>query len=181
MAGTYKVKGTSIRSKLAFVRKRFGVQGEEQLKSDLKDEKSLFPLLDSSWYPFELYDRVNRAIARRFFDNDLQALQEVGAYSAEEALTTVYRAFVRQGDYAVFLRHIEKLHKTFYNLGDMSVMVSRDKNYSEIEHFGAPEYSEADLQIAAGFYVGAGQLLGNKNVSCRLDQRPDGAHFELRW
>ncbi|MCP4896052.1 MAG: hypothetical protein GY906_03675 [bacterium] len=177
----YKVKGSSIRSKFKFVHDRFGADAENELREEFAGRRDLFPLLDSSWYPFSLYNEIICKIAERFYNGKLEALKEVGAFSAEEALTTVYRAYVASKNYVSFLRRIERLHQTLYSAGSMTVTVGRDGTSTLIEQHGAPVYSEADLHVAAGFYVGAGQLLGHHDISCHLDKGKAGANFELRW
>lgn len=181
MEPDYKVKGSTIRSKFKFVRDRFGREAEQKLREDLSDHPDLFPLLDSSWYSFALYDQINRTIAQRFFGGNLEALKEVGAFSAEAALTTVYRAYVANRNYLGFLRRIERLHENLYSEGSMRVKVGDDGTSTEIIQFGAPMYSDADLHVAAGFYEGAGQLFGHDDISCSFSKRASGARFELRW
>lgn len=181
MPEEYRVRGSSIRSKFSFVRERFGSAAELQLKEDFASNERLFPILDSSWYPFELYDQINRAIADRFFGGQLSGLVEVGSYSAEKVLTSVYKAFTQGKDFSGFLLRAALLHERFYSQSHMDVILGEDGHSAEILLRDAPTYSEADLHIAAGFYAGAAKLLGLENIRHEHTLMKDGAHFQLRW
>ncbi len=181
MESDYKVKGSSIRSKFDFVRERYGAAAERELRESFGRRPGLLPVLDSAWYPFSVYDELNRAIADRFYGGDLAKLEEVGAYSAGKVLTTVYKAFASGKDYAGFLQRAAILHERFYNRGRMIVAIGADRRSAEVHLAEAPTYSEADLYVAAGFYAGAGKLLGLEGVEYELRLEDDGAHFDLKW
>ncbi|NNE20363.1 MAG: hypothetical protein HKN10_18005 [Myxococcales bacterium] len=181
MSKTYQVKGSSISSKFDFVRERSGPDAENQLRARFDDEDRLFPILDSAWYPFELYDRVNRAIAELLFGGDLKRLEEVGIFSAERVLRTVYKSFAQGKDYVAFLKRAAILHQRFYDAGKMEVVLGEDGHSAQVVHSGAPVYAEADLYIASGFYRGAGRELGLSDVRSKFRLTEDGAHFDLDW
>lgn len=181
MAEDYQVKGSSITSKFQFVRERLGAPAERQLMDRLRDHEASFPILDSAWYPFALYDQTNRLIAELFFGGDLRRLEEVGTYSAEKVLRTVYKSFVKGKDYVGFLNRAAILHGRFYDAGKTEVFLGDDGGSAEIVHSGAPVYSEADLHIASGFYIGAGRAIGLSNVRSEFRLTGTGARFQLRW
>ena len=181
MSDEYRVKGSSIRSKLDFVRERFGGAAERLLREEFETRAGNVSFLDSAWYPFAVYDELNRSIADRYFGGDLARLREVGSFSAARVLTTVYKAFVSGRDFAGFLSRAAILHERFYSHGRMVATIAEDGSGATIHLTDAPTYSEADLQIAAGFYAGAAELVGLGDFVCRLEVREDGAHFDLRW
>ena len=132
-------------------------------------------------YPFELYDSINRAIADRHYDGDVSRLEEVGSFSAEQVLTSIYRAFAEGKDFLGFLSRIQLLHQRFYTHGTMAVDIGDEGKSTRITLAGAPTYSDADLQVAAGFYLGVGKLLGLENIRLHFERRDDGAVFDLSW
>ncbi|MFQ5350144.1 MAG: hypothetical protein ACE5EG_06865 [Thermoanaerobaculia bacterium] len=180
MSADYRVKGSSIRSKFEFVRDRFGEAAARALKERFR-QRGILPVLDSKMYPFEDYDVVLRAIAEEFFDGDLSRLAEVGAYSAQQVLTGVYRAFAAGKDFPGFLSRAAVLHERFYSHGGMDVDLEEDGKSCRIVLEGAPTYSESDLYIAGGFYAGAADLLGIKSLDWDLSWDSSGARFQLRW
>jgi hypothetical protein len=176
----YRVKGSTIESKLAFVRERFGSGDEQALRGELR-QQGLTLILDSAWYPFAVYDRLLVTIAERFYGGDLEKLVAVGQYSAERALTTTYAAYTRSGDFRRFLQRIATLHEKFYSTGGMQVTVGDNESWCEIRLSGAPVYTAADLYVAQGFYLGAARLLGLQAPKIDHTMQEDGAHFRLRW
>lgn len=177
----FSVKGSSISSKFDFVRETFGAAAERELRDGLRGEADLGTILDSGLYPFDLYNRILEAIAERFYGGDLSRLEEVGAYSARTSLTTIYRAFTQGKDFLGFLSRIGLLHERFYSEGKMAVEVQPDRRGARIHLSGAPRYSDADLFVAGGFYVGAGKLLGLESIDYELARTDEGATFHLRW
>jgi hypothetical protein len=181
MREEYKVKGIAVRTKLDYVRERHGTAAEAEVKAGLDRYKSLMPLLDSSWYPFALYDDVLRVIATRFFAGHLTGLREVGTHSAQSALTSVYKSFARSGNVAAFFERIGALYSTYYNLGQMQATFDPTGAGCTILLSGAPVYSPADLEVSAGFFVGACKLLGKPGARCSFRSAKDSVHYELRW
>ncbi len=181
MTESFCVKGSSIRSKFDYVREAFGPSAEIELKEMFSGDDDIGSVLDSGLYPFNLYDRVLRALAERFLDGDVTRLREVGAHSAEQSLTTIYRAFAEGKDFFGFLSRIQLLHQRFYSHGTMEVRVADDRRSAKILLAGAPTYSDADLEVAAGFYLGAGKLLGLQNMKVDFDHAEHGAEFRLSW
>jgi len=179
MDGGYQVKGSTIKSKLAFVADRFGAAARDELTEPLR-ARGLLPILDGSWYPFDLYVEVLRAIADRFYGGDRARLEEIGAYSAEKALTTTYRAFATGKGFFDFLDRLALLHGQFYNLGEMRVERRDAERACDIVLTGAPTYPQEDVYIASGFYAGAGRYLGFTDVVVEIRREGAGVRFLVR-
>jgi hypothetical protein len=181
MPQEYLVKGIAIRTKFEYVRDHHGVAADESFRAAFTHHKGLMPLLDSSWYPFAVYDEVIRAIAAKFFSGQLAGLREVGAASAEKALTTVYKSFARSGDVAGFFERIGSLYSTYYNVGLMKAQMSAAGSGCTLLLSGAPQYSPADLEVSAGFFLGACKLLGKPQARCSIHSAKEGVHYDLKW
>jgi hypothetical protein len=179
-AEEYWVKGSSIKSKLEFVRERFGPPAEAALKQRFASQ-GLFLILESEWYPYALFDELCVAIAENHYGGALERLLDIGVYSAERALRTTYEAYLEGGEFLRFLARIPALHGRLYNQGRMEVSVGENGRSCEIHLRGAPLYTEADTQVAAGFYVGAARTCGLKGVQHRIERRDDGVDFFLNW
>ncbi len=179
--GDYRVKGSSIRSKFEFVRERYGVEAESRLIQKFKSRPEITPLLDTAWYPFAIYEEINQAIVREFFSGDVARLREVGSYSASLALRTTYRAYALGKDFVQFLRGTGVYYQTFYDRGDVQVTVSDDRRAAELKFSGAPLYTETDLQVAVGFFVEAGRILGVSNITGTGSFTPKGTCVRLHW
>ncbi len=180
MAEEYEIKGSSIRSKLAFVRDRFGEDAERQLAADLA-AAGVKQVLEGSWYPFALYDLVLRRIAERHYGGDLAGLQDVGEFSARHSLAGTYRVYSDVGGFERLLQRLPSLHQRFYSRGRSVVDVQEGRGRCILELRDAPAYPETDLQVAAGFYKGSGEAMGCRNVSVHFTPREGAVRFEIRW
>lgn len=180
MADDLQVKGTSIRSKLAYVREHFGEAAERALSDDLA-AAGVRQVLDSSWYPFDLFERLLRTIAERHFNGELTRLQEIGRYSAEHALTTTYAFYGHQQDFDPFVRRLPTLHGRFYSRGTLEVEHRPQAASCAIRLRGAGRYADADLYVAQGFYIGAAARLGLRDPRCPFQRVDDGVDFTLAW
>ena len=180
MEQEYRVKGSTLNTKIAFVRERFGEEAVNRLIGKLSQDEP-FKAFDSGWYPYEQYVRILELIAEQHFGGDLSRLVEAGEYSANQALSTTYAAFVVSGDFLGFLNRIAQLHSMFYSLGHIEVETLLHGKGCEIRHRGKSEYAEADMYVALGFYKGAGSLHGLQGVSGGFTRDRDGVTFSLSW
>ncbi|MFO8062460.1 MAG: hypothetical protein R6U31_05990 [bacterium] len=176
----YKVKGSSINSKFDYIEENYSQEDLEEFKKVIENMID-FPVLDSQWYDFDVYEKINRTIARVYFGNDMEKLLDVGKYSAVKVLTGVYSAYVRNHDFIAFLKRISMLHSRFYNKGKMDVDFNREDNTCTIVLHSAPRYPESDNYIAAGFYAGAAEICGKKNIKYSIIEENDSVRFELTW
>ncbi len=176
----YQVKGSSLRSKIEYVRETFGEAEALALGQEFAADLGLAPL-ESKWYPFEVFVRLLSVIADRYFGGDRSRLTEVGEFSARKSLSTTYAAFAQGGDFPSFLRRIATLHGRFYNLGVMVARPDAAGRSCTIVLSGAPFYPPEDLYVAQGFYLGAARFLGLGAVRGRMSQRAGTVTFELSW
>lgn len=177
-SGDYMVKGSTIRSKFDFVRELAGKEAEGAFRSEFERNGTI---LDSAWYPFQLYDDVNGKLVRRFLGGDETRLEEVGRYSAERAFSGVYKSFLASSSFDRFLERIATLHDLMYSAGKMSVEPDTARRTCRIHQTGAPTYTARDLYVAQGFYAHAAELFELRGVRCRFRQMPDGVVFDLTW
>lgn len=180
MADTYRVKGSTLNSKIAFVEQRFGTSAKDELLVEL-DGMGFPKFFDSGWYSYAQYCDLLRLIADRFYGGKISHLKEAGEYSAAQALEHTYSAFANRGDFIAFLKHISMLHKMFYSEGRIEVQVLPGGQRCEIRHREKPEFAEEDLQVAMGFYQGAARLHGISNISGRFFSDALGFTFLLEW
>ncbi|MDJ0764232.1 MAG: hypothetical protein QNJ97_14715 [Myxococcota bacterium] len=179
----YKVKGSTVRNKFAYVESNFGSQAEAAMTLFFKGKygKTLFPIFSNIWYSYDLYVEVLEYIAQHHYGGDLKQLTRVGAASAQDALTSIYQSFRCGTDYLTFLKRISKLHSMFYSMGKTTAQIHENKKGCNIIHSGKPRYATADLYVASGFYQETARLHDLKGISCRFEMEPSGAIFTLVW
>ncbi len=180
MGSNYRVKGSTLNTKFAYVRERFGEAAEGAMRAQF-DDGELFPILDADWYPYSLYIEILQLIADRHFEGNIAKLVDVGDYSAGQALTSVYQAFVRGDEFTQFLGRMSALHRLLYSLGRVEVRLWQDGDGCEIWHQDKPEHAEQDLHVALGFYLRAAKLHGLGGVSGAFSIEDEGAQFTITW
>lgn len=173
-----QIKGGSIRSKLEMVRDRFGEPAAEDLERILKDAGA-YPVLEANWYPFELFDRILVRIADKHFGSDLSRLKNVGRYSAQKALTGVYKG-LKKMDFSDFARRrLTVLHSRYYSGGKLAVVQVADKGCRLC--LSAPVHFESDIWVACGFYEGAAEFGGHTGARCVWERRGDLVLYTITW
>lgn len=183
-----KVKGTSIRSRLEFLQQRWGEEARDGVLAglDAVDRAAVENTLAASWVPFALLNRLDAAIVSGPGGGDLQVARDIGAYSAERNLSTVYRMFVDQarGDPAALLENLATLHGSFYDWGSMrAIRLGRGECRVEVEYAGAA--SRTNCLTAVGFYTEALRRLGVEEAEVRETEcQAEGGTlcaYDVRW
>src|SRR5262245_36759592 len=119
MAGTRgSIKGVVLKSRLGFVRDSKGAAGLEGVLARLPaaDRALLGSLLPSSWYAFELNERLDQAIAQEMGQGDA-IFTILGERSAADNLGASHRPFVDGRDPHGLLRHAASIHQAYYDTG----------------------------------------------------------------
>ncbi len=180
MSDPYSVKGSSIRMRFEFVGSRFGPEAEATMRRRFRNHRELEALLDVNWIPFPLGDDVSQYIARVYFGGDLTRLREVGQFSAERGLQTIYKVWVRGKTFVEFLQQMPENYKTLYNAGDLTVAVGEDQTSVILSFRNAPQYSQAELHTMTGFFIGAAKVMGLPSVTHHAALVPRGMDITLR-
>jgi len=112
-------KGVGFFSVIAFVRERFGDDGWQQVLSTLPDaDQSEFAgMIPMGWYSLDMYSRLLRQLVVVHGQTSGRLLEECGAFSAEQDLTTLYKAFLRFADPGLTLDQSVKLWRRFHDTG----------------------------------------------------------------
>ncbi|HWW60708.1 MAG TPA: hypothetical protein VN181_05010, partial [Thermoanaerobaculia bacterium] len=112
------VKGAMVRAHLKYVRDHHGEPFVARTVAALPPEVAteVDTALASSWCTFQSLVTLDRAIASVCGRDERALMRELGRYSAQINLTTVYRAF-RRDDIHDFFRRGAALHRQFQDFG----------------------------------------------------------------
>jgi predicted hydrocarbon binding protein len=180
-----RVKGVIARAHLQFVRDRLG---EPALALALKAlppavAAEIQGLLASTWCAFESLVLLDRSIARVAGREERELMHELGRYSAQINLSTVYRAFHRD-DIHEFFRNSATLHRQFQDFGDCEYEHTTG-THGRIHIRNAVCYSPAYCASEAGYleqviaaHGGTAATVTEPACQCAGDDR---CTFELRW
>ncbi len=160
------VKGSKISSKLAFVRNEYGEAMVAEVVSSLgpADQEALRMVLETGWYPMELYERVMKAICKTAARGDNSVYARIGHHSAEEVLTKTYRIF-RGKSPVDALNKMVPMHSMINDPGEMEVTSVREGQCT-IKVL-KPRSTETICRVAHYFYERSVELCGGTNVQVR--------------
>ena len=151
-----QVKGSVLKSRLAFVEQHAGKDGVERVLATLaaEDRAALRNLVAIQWCPFDLGKRLDDAIVQVLGHGKPQFFERLGAASAETNLTSVHKAFLTAGDPAAFLAKAPQIYRLYYDTGRReyartgpkeAVLTTRDA-----ETFSAPDCLTVDRVAPQG-------------------------------
>jgi uncharacterized protein (TIGR02265 family) len=157
-----RVKGTILLARIAFVQGRGGDLAVQRMLAQLPeaDRQQLSGItLAMGWYPFELNERLDAAIAREFGGESVY--RKLGADSAERALASTLRNFARGRDPHGLLKHITQIHRMYKDTGYMTYEWA-EKSVAVLRMFDCKSFSTADCQTNLGWFEHAVELCGGR-------------------
>lgn len=162
--GTQKVKGSVLRSRLAFVEHQFGPEGLTKVMNSLDetDRNALEGLVPVAWLDFEIGSRLDDAIVRVLGGGRPEVFERLGEASADANLTTVHAAFLTPGDPQAFLEKAPQIYRMYYQTGRREYEQTGEKEGLLTTH-NAESYAKADCLTVIGWYKRALELCGAKN------------------
>jgi len=160
-----QIKGSVIKSRLAFVEEHAGKAGVDQVLAALKDDdrKALASVITVKWYPLELGTRLDDAIVRVVGGGKAEFFERLGAASAEKNLTSVHKAFVTRGDPHGFLTRTPAIYSMYYEKGRREYKKTGDKS-AVLTTRDAEMFSTPDCLTIVGWHRRALEMCGATGV-----------------
>ena len=160
-----QIKGSVIKSRLAFVEQHAGKEGLEQVLATLsrEDQDALKHFVAVQWCPFELGRRLDDAIVRVLGRGKTQFFERLGAASAETNLTTVHKAFLTHGDPHAFLAKAPQIYRLYYDTGHREYERTGERE-AVLTTFDAETFSAPDCLTVIGWHKKALEMCGVSNV-----------------
>lgn len=180
-----RVKGAMVRAHMQFVRDRLGEPALAHTLSILPPAVAaeVHGALASTWCAFESLIVLDRTIARVASRDERDLVRELGRYSAQINLSTIYRAFHRD-DIHEFFRNSAMLNRQFQDFGDCEYEAV-GKTQGRISIRNAVCYSPAYCTSETGYleqviatHGGTAASVTESTCQCAGDDR---CTFELRW
>jgi predicted hydrocarbon binding protein len=178
------VKGAMVRAHLQFVRDHLGetalARSLDALPAPISAE--MHAILPSTWCAFESLILLDRAIVRIAGRNEQELMRELGRYSAQINLSTIYRAFNRD-DIHEFFRLSATLHRQFQDFGTCEYEQAGDSR-GRISIRKAVCFSPAYCSSELGYLE---QVIATHGGTARVVETvcqcsgDDHCTFELRW
>ncbi len=161
-----EIKGLVIQARKEFVENNFGPDALQKVLDALppNDRKTLTNLiLTANWYPFEIGERLDRAIVNILGGGREKFFEDIGAKSAQRGLTKVHKSFLTPGDPQAFMKKCDIIYKFYYDTGrreykpigpTAGIMTTID----------AKTFSIPDCLTVLGWHKEALRMCGARNV-----------------
>jgi uncharacterized protein (TIGR02265 family) len=181
-----QIKGSVLKSRLAYVDEHFGKEGRERVLQTLADEdrRALNSLLTVKWYPLDLGTRLDDAIVRTLGHGKTEVFEQLGAASADRNLGSVHKAFLTTGDPHGFLSRTPAIYAMYYERGRREYEKTGDKS-AMLTTRDAEVFSAADCLTVIGWHRRALELCGAQQVTVVEEEcRSRGAkvcRYRLSW
>jgi uncharacterized protein (TIGR02265 family) len=161
-----KIKGVVIHSRIEFVKDNFGEDSWKKVLDSLPDEDQHLLtdlLLKAQWYPFEIGDRLDKAIVEVLGEGDNKIFEMIGAKSAKRNLLKEHKSFLTPGDPQAFMTKTPVIYKSYYDSGRREYRQT-GPNSGVMTTYDAETFSVPDCLTVIGWYKEALRMCGARNV-----------------
>lgn len=161
-----QIKGSVLKSRLAFVEEHAGREGLERVLAalDPATRRELKMVLTVKWYAFEVGKALDDAIVTVIGGGRPEFFERLGRASAEKNLATMHRGFLVEGDPHAFLAKAQSIYSLYYETGRREYQRVGEREGILTTH-DAETFSAPDCLTVVGWYKRALELCGAKEVS----------------
>jgi uncharacterized protein (TIGR02265 family) len=158
-----KVKGGPLLARLAFVRDHKGDAGVQRTLARLspQEQKTCSSLLTGGWYPFELNEKLDAAVAAEMGMGEKVFLL-MGEKSAEQNLNGAHRAIISPGDPHGLLRRAPQIYQMYYDIGRRTYEQLGERK-AVLRTFDAATFSKHDCLTVVGWHRKAIEMCSGTN------------------
>lgn len=176
-----KIKGTAVRTIPDFVKARFKDRYKEWLDKLPTDSKKILSdtIIPTEWYPLtEGVIVPTEVLGEMIFRNAKEAAMALGKYSAEDALSGVYKVFVMIATPSFMMSRAASIFATYYRPSDIKLVVNKTDNAV----FEIRKFEEKDILIAyriAGWIEKALDIVHRENIRSTVSTRYQDSEFVI--
>lgn len=160
------VKGSVLLSRLEYVWRRWGEAGVARVLSRLPDgDRAHFgsPIMPFAWYPFDLNEHLDTAIAAEVGPGD-DIFRALGAASADDNLTSAaQRHYIRERNPHALLKQASSIYSNYYDTGRREYERVSDTK-AVLRTHDSESFSVEDCLTVVGWHVRAIEMCGGRSV-----------------
>lgn len=161
-----QIKGTMFKTIVRFIRKNKSGKYDELLSDEAK-EYIKQTILDSKWYPFEIYKECAGAVYKVEAKNDPAILKQWGIVFGKELFSTIYKSQARAADAKDAIEKFNQFIELAFNFFEIIPdFISDNKLKITFKEFD-PDW-EYFYYIASGFLQEFVELSINKKVTAEI-------------
>ncbi len=175
-----KIKGNTLKARMAFVKERFGPEKWEAVMGSLSEaDRNVLQhsVVNSGWYDFALGERLDKAIVSGVAGGDTRVFEEIGRASARANLAGVHGSFLEPRDPQKFMAKAPMIYRFYYDTGHRTWEPTGPTS-GILTTFESETFSTADCATVVGWYKEALVMLGAKEVTVAEEMcRARGGEF----
>ncbi|MGD1047434.1 MAG: heme NO-binding domain-containing protein [Candidatus Krumholzibacteriaceae bacterium] len=182
-----EIKGLILQARKDFVEDSFGKDAWQKVMEALppEDRARLGDLiLAAKWYPFELGERLDRAIVNVLGEGKEKIFEEIGAKSALRGLLKVHKSFLTPGDPQAFLGKAGVIYKFYYDTGRREYTPTGPTS-GVLTTYEAKTFSVPDCLTVIGWHKEALKMCGARNIEIVEEEcRAKGGsccRYRVKW
>lgn len=185
--GVANVKGSALAARITWVRLEHGPGGIDRVVA--AGSPALGALIaagtkTASWYPLALFVELNDVIDQTFGEGDGALVKQLGRWSADANLTTIYRLFYRLGSVRWVMARAARLWNLHYDAGRLE-LEERGPQEFDLHLAQLPEPSCTHCRAVQGWAERSVELSGGAAVETQIRScRRGGARtccIATRW
>ena len=161
-----QIKGSVLKSRLAFVEEHAGPDGLDRVLAALDPEtrKALAMVLTVKWYDFAVGKALDDAIVNVIGGGRPEFFERLGRASAQKNLATMHRGFIVEGDPHAFLSKAQSIYSLYYETGRRDYRKTGERE-GILTTYDAETFSAPDCLTVVGWYKHALELCGATQVA----------------
>jgi uncharacterized protein (TIGR02265 family) len=148
-----QIRGTVLKSRLAFVEEVAGKDGVQRVLALLpaEDQQVFNMIMTISWYPFALGTRLDQAIVTAIGAGDPRYFERLGEASAAKNLASMHRPYLTKGDAHGFLAKAPQIYRMYYEVGHREYERTGEREGVLTTH-DAETFSVPDCSTVVGWH-----------------------------
>ena len=164
---TGNVKGGALLSRLHFVREQRGEEGVASVlaRLDPTDRAACDQILTNMWYPFELNQRLDEAIAAELALGE-KVFVMIGEKSAAHNLANAHKVFIMGQDPQGLLKRAAQIYQSYYDTGHRTYEAA-GATKAILRTHDSRTFSKHDCLTVVGWHRKAIEMCGGTNVRVR--------------
>ncbi len=181
------VKGTAVKSIPEFVKAKHGEKLNEWLQSLPEESKKIMSsiIVTSNWYPLKAGLSVPVAsVGSMFYGSPTKGAWTMGRYSADTALTGIYKLYVQIGSPKHIIERANRVFAAYFQPSEIVSVESKKNSFI----FRITKFDQIDEVVEhniAGWMERALEISGCKNVRITiprsLTKGSPYTEFNLMW
>jgi hypothetical protein len=182
-----EIKGVAVKSIPDYIKKEHPEKYSEWMSLLPHDSKKIFldGIISSQWYPIEnAAITPTQKMGELLFNDPKKGAWESGKYSAEAALTGIYKIYVKLSSPTHIINRASRIFQAYYKPAEISTSNARSNSVEvHITKFSKPD--EVIEYRIGGWIQRALELSGCHDVEVVIDKSltngDSETHYSIKW